>query len=263
MTGRAGGVLPDAAARALLGGGLALVVARSPLPGGDARWRRSNHRGACVLLTSGPALALAAGASGGPQPAAAVAGLVAGLAGSYDDVAGARQEERGVKGVRGHLSALRRGQVTAGTVKIVAVGAGALVAAALMTPRSPLDVVLRAGVVAGTANLLNLLDLRPGRALKVGLAAGAALSQPGPAAAAGVLLPDDLGERTMLGDAGANALGAVLGVGLAARLRERAPLTRVLAGLVALTAASEVVSYSRVIDAVPPLRALDRLGRRP
>jgi hypothetical protein len=33
--------------------------------------------------------------------------------------------------------------------------------------------------------------------------------------------------------------------------------------LVMLNLASEAVSFSRVIDAVPPLRALDRAGRRP
>jgi len=67
----------------------------------------------------------------------------------------------------------------------------------------------------------------------------------------------------MLGDAGANALGAVLGLALVERLSTRTASARALAVLAALTAASEVVSYSRVIDAVPPLRALDHLGRAP
>jgi hypothetical protein len=126
-----------------------------------------------------------------------------------------------------------------------------------------LDLLLDGVVVAGSANLLNLLDLRPGRALKVALLGAAALGRPGLVGVAAVLLPDDLAERTMLGDAGANALGAVLGLALADRLRSR-PSTAAAAGvLVALTAASEVVSFSRVIDATPPLRRLDRLGRRP
>ncbi len=83
--------------------------------------------------------------------------------------------------------------------------------------------MLTAGLVAGTANLLNLLDLRPGRAAKAGvLAAAATLRGPGGGLVAGPLgatlavLPDDLGERVMLGDAGANALGALLGLRLAA-----------------------------------------------
>ena len=87
------------------------------------------------------------------------------------------------------------------------------------------DVLLGAGVIAGTANLLNLLDLRPGRALKAGLLLGAPLAG-GPArrgrrrrrsAPPPALLPADLDEEIMLGDTGANALGALLGVALAAR----------------------------------------------
>jgi hypothetical protein len=65
----------------------------------------------------------------------------------------------------------------------------------------------------------------------------------------------------MLGDAGANGLGALLGLALLRRAPERREAA--LGVLAALTAASEVVSYSRVIDAVPPLRWVDRLGRRP
>jgi hypothetical protein len=65
----------------------------------------------------------------------------------------------------------------------------------------------------------------------------------------------------MLGDAGANALGAILGLGMAAT-RSRRGLAATLGALVSLTAASEAVSFSRVIDAVGPLRWLDRLGRR-
>ncbi len=251
----------DGLARALLGAASASAVVRLPLPGGPARWQRTNHRGATVSLASGPALAVGATlAAALPLPAAAVAGLAAAALGAYDDVAGAREHERGAKGLRGHLRALRAGRVTAGTVKVVGLAASGLLAAALLPGRR--DVPVAGAVVAGTANLLNLLDLRPGRALKVGLAGALALGRPGVAGAAAALLPGDLAEQTMLGDAGANALGAVLGLALADRLDARGRRAA-LAGLVVLTAASEVVSYSRVIDAVPPLRALDRWGRRP
>jgi UDP-N-acetylmuramyl pentapeptide phosphotransferase/UDP-N-acetylglucosamine-1-phosphate transferase len=133
-----------------------------------------------------------------------------------------------------------------------------------------LDVVLGAGVIAGTANLVNLLDLRPGRAIKASLLlstplvaaggpAGAAVA--GAAGAAAGLLPADLNEEIMLGDAGANALGALLGTALAARTGTvgRAVL---LAGIAALTATSEKVSFTQVIHRTPVLRELDALGRR-
>ncbi|OLB65959.1 MAG: hypothetical protein AUI10_04530 [Actinobacteria bacterium 13_2_20CM_2_72_6] len=129
--------------------------------------------------------------------------------------------------------------------------------------RGAVNTLLGAGVIAGTANLVNLLDLRPGRALKAGVLIGAPLGgvAAGPVGAAAALLPADLGEEIMLGDAGANALGALLGVALAART---GPVGRalLLAGLAGLTAASEKVSFTKVIESTPGLRELDALGRR-
>ena len=228
-----------------------------------SRWERQNHRGRSVSLLSGPALAVAAAATASlPIAPAAVAALGSAVVGAYDDAVG----DASAKGLRGHLGALRRGRMTSGTVKIVGIGASGLLACALVDRTSSpspgaRQVLLGGAVVAASANLLNLLDLRPGRALKAGTAAALLLGQPGPAGAAAGLLPDDLGERTMLGDAGANALGAVLGLALA----QRHPTRRlpVLALLTVVTGASELVSYSRVIDAVPPLRWADRVGRRP
>jgi UDP-GlcNAc:undecaprenyl-phosphate/decaprenyl-phosphate GlcNAc-1-phosphate transferase len=66
----------------------------------------------------------------------------------------------------------------------------------------------------------------------------------------------------MLGDAGANALGALLGAAVAAGLPRSARLA-VLAGVVGLTAASEKVSFTKVIARTPALNKLDMLGRRP
>ncbi|MDG4750846.1 hypothetical protein O7630_07855 [Micromonospora sp. WMMD718] len=260
-------------------------------PGGPAL-ERTNYRGRTVTLAAGPALAVGAatgaalGAGSAPAGAAAlVAGLGAGAVGLYDDVVGARPEQKAAKGFAGHLAALREGQVTAGMVKVAGVGVAGLGAAALLAadrrvaahPRRRragafgrgLDVLLGAGVVAGTANLVNLLDLRPGRALKSGMLLGAPLTTgpyggvaAGAVGASAALVGDDLGERVMVGDSGANALGALLGVSLAART---GPLGRagVLAVLAALTAASEKVSFTQVIARTPGLRHLDELGRLP
>jgi hypothetical protein len=130
-----------------------------------------------------------------------------------------------------------------------------------------------AAVVALAANLGNLLDRAPGRCTKVGLAAavllvvltGAEEGLVGVAvvagAAAATLVPD-LREELMLGDTGANVLGGVLGLGVVLAC-SGGVRTGVLLALVGLNLASEVVSFSRVIDRVPPLRALDRAGRRP
>ena len=246
-------------ARAALG-----WIRRDPLAAG---LHRTNFRGRTVTLAGGPALA--AGATLGaalnarsPRTAAAVltAGTVSGAVGFYDDVVGNRPEHS-AKGFAGHLGALREGRVTSGLLKIAGVGGASLVASALLGGRKR-DVLLGAGVIAGTANLLNLLDLRPGRAIKAGLALGVPLggAAAGPVGAAAGLLPEDLGEEIMLGDAGANALGALLGLALAARTGTagRAVALTVLAGL---TAASEKVSFTQVIQDTPWLRRLDELGR--
>jgi UDP-N-acetylmuramyl pentapeptide phosphotransferase/UDP-N-acetylglucosamine-1-phosphate transferase len=245
---------------------------------------RTNFHGRTVTLAGGPAIAAAAtvtSAIGAPGGRLAMASLLAGGAsgavGLYDDIVGARPDQKASKGFRGHLSALGDGKVTSGMVKIAGVGVAALGASALVEADSArprgrtgrlLNVLLGAGVIAAAANLINLLDLRPGRALKAGLvvsapllggAAGGLLA--GPVGAAAALLPADLDEQIMLGDTGANSLGALIGLRAIANIgpARRAAL---LAGLAALTAASEKVSFTKVIESTPGLRELDELGRR-
>ncbi|MET0740976.1 MAG: hypothetical protein ABWZ26_05405 [Candidatus Nanopelagicales bacterium] len=247
------------------------LLAASP-PGGRERWQRVNHRGEPVSLLEGPAavagLLASAMVAPGLEPrvrAASILGVgVAGTLGGYDDLAGSPSS----KGLRGHLGALRRGEVTSGAVKLAGIGVAGLVCGAVLRPH-PVEAVLAGGVVAGSANLVNLLDLRPGRALKAtAIASAPLLSGGGGGPVAGLalgsacaLLPEDLGERSMLGDAGANGLGAAVGVAAGASL-PRSGLVAVLAGLVALTLLSERLSFTRVIEGTPGLRELDALGRR-
>jgi hypothetical protein len=280
VTARARAALVAGSAAAALGG-LQAAAGLVGRPAG-ARWARTNYARRPVSLLGGPVLATAAtgsavlGAPAGYRLAAAVVGTVSGVVGGYDDLAGARPEQAGDKGLAGHLAALRGGRVSAGAVKVAGIGAAATVAA-LLTRRGPaagpvagrlLDGVLTTGLVAGTANLVNLLDLRPGRAGKATvLLAAATLGGPAGGLSAGSLgaalgvLPADLGERVMLGDCGANAVGALLGLRLAA-LPGRTARAGLLGVVTALTLASEKVSFTRVIDSTPGLRELDRLGRR-
>ena len=260
--------LAAAAARAIYA-----ALSRRP-PGGTTTWTRTNHRGEPVSLLAGPALAAAAVAAAAAAPglpgrtraALVAAGAGAAALGGYDDLAG-RGDRRGF---RGHLGALAHGEVTTGAVKLAGIGVTGLVAAAL-AGGAPADVAINAGLAAGGANLVNLFDLRPGRAIKVVLAGSALLAAAGtggtgpavagPAGAAAALLPDDLAERVMIGDAGANCLGAMLGVATAGL--SRPARVALLTGIAGLTAASEVVSFTAVIERTPALRWLDMLGRRP
>jgi len=270
---------------------LSYSILRARPPGGTAKWNRTNHRGEPVTLLEGPAVAigsvagaLAAGGSDRDQLAMAIAGAGAAVFGGYDDLAGNGSN----KGFRGHLGALRNGEFTTGAVKLAGIGAVGLAAAVIAggcadskggadaarivgrraVTAGLADTVINAGLIAGGANLLNLFDLRPGRAVKVALIAGGLLGPAGtgasaaPLAAAAALLPEDLGERAMLGDAGANALGAMLGTAAATSLSRPARLAA-LGIVTGLTAASEVVSFTKVIERTGPLRWLDMLGRRP
>lgn len=191
------------------------------------------------------------------------------LLGAVDDVLGSPDQ----RGFRGHLGALAGGDLTTGGLKLVGGAAVAVVVVGPLAGPSPGRLLADAALVALGANLANLLDRAPGRVIKVATAAFVALALAARrradldgvavvvGASAGLLL-DDLRERLMLGDAGANALGAVVGLGVVIATSP-AVRTAVLLTVVALNLAGELVSFSRVIEAVPPLRALDRAGRRP
>ena len=249
-------------------------------PGGHALWQRTNHRGERVSLLEGPAVA--AGvlgglvASGEPVRTGVAAAIATGTGAAFgivDDLA--EDTEHRAKGLRGHLGALARGELTTGGLKVLGIGAGALVAAAVGTRRTTTtaawlgDVALNGALVAASANLVNLLDLRPGRALKASMlvAGGAGLAgvSPGVAGAvtgaAAAAIGEDLAEHDMLGDGGANALGAALGAAFAFGA-SRGVRIGALALAAGLTLVSERVSFSAVIDRTPGLRELDALGRR-
>lgn len=258
--------------------GLALAGNRWAVrSGGSAnRWVRRNLAGDPVTLAEGPVAvaALLAGvgidwALGAPAVrslAVAVAGGGAGAVGAYDDWHGSVQ----AKGFRGHLAALRAGTVTSGMIKIAGVGASALAAAALLararggaTAGRVADLLVDTALVAGTANLTNLFDLRPGRAAKVVVLLGSGLWGAGAAPAVGSALgclPTDLRATSMMGDCGANGLGAAVAAAAAATLPRPARLAA-LAAVVALNLASERVSFTAVIARTPVLHRWDQLGR--
>ena len=151
----------------------------------------------------------------------------------------------GERGFRDHLRARR----TTGILKAVGIPL-----VGLWRTRS----VSGALLFALSANLLNQLDTRPGRCLKAYLLAAGPLRAP--IGRAVLLLPYDLAERTMLGDAGSNAFGAMLGLKSVDRFHgfSRWAAIGTLAGLNLL---GERTSLGRLIERTPGLRELDRLGR--
>ncbi len=161
--------------------------------------------------------------------------------------------------------------MTSGGIKAVGGMAIAFVVGGLWELRL-IPAVVDALLIALSANLINLLDLRPGRAVKgfflawIPLAlsswADPYLAASAPAAgAAAAWLPADLKEKGMLGDSGSNLLGAVVGGGVALQATTGTKLV-VLGSLLLLTLLSERWSFSKAISRVSPLRWVDELGRR-
>jgi UDP-N-acetylmuramyl pentapeptide phosphotransferase/UDP-N-acetylglucosamine-1-phosphate transferase len=174
------------------------------------------------------------------------------------------------RGWRGNLATLRAGRLDTGALKAVGTIGLALF---VMLARAP-DTgrfLLSAAVLALSTNAFNLIDLRPGRAIKalvllgVGLTIASGALRPlwavglflGPALVLGVY---DLRERGMLGDTGANLLGALAGIWIVLTLSP-AGLIVALALLVVVTIYGEFCSISELVERAPVLRHLDSIGR--
>jgi len=150
------------------------------------------------------------------------------------------------RGFREHLRARR----TTGALKLVGIPF-----AALVRTRSLSGALL----VALSANALNQLDTRPGRALKAYIAAAVVVDAP--LGLAVLLLPYDLREMAMLGDGGSNGLGALIGSSSVKRFTGRGRWVAIGA-LAGLTVLGETRSLGELIERTPVLRELDALGRR-
>ena len=219
------------------------------------------------LLLSVPALLISAGGFYGERllPFLFLT-AVSTLVGIMDDVWGSRS----VSGLKGHFGRLFRGEITTGALKAIAIGISSLV---IFLPGGGLyDGLLNAALVALWVNAINLFDLRPGRAGKVFLLTAILLTAAvwgSPeimllGATAGALLaflPVDLQARAMMGDAGANTLGAVIGLTVSWTLGSEAKLG-VLLALLFLHLLTERYSLTRIIAHNRVLDFLDRLGRR-
>ena len=191
--------------------------------------------------------------------------------GLIDDTLGASGPHRTLqRGWRGHGAAVLRGELSTGALK----AAGSL-GLALFT-MSYLELsngrwLLAAAVLVLATNVFNLLDLRPGRSTKAfvllaaGLGIGSGEVRPlwslglfvGPALIAGFY---DLRERAMLGDTGANLLGALAGLWLVLTLSGTGQLVALVL-LAAITVYGELRSISALVERVPGLRQLDSWGR--
>ena len=236
---------------------------------------RVNFRGAEIPAGFGFVLVLAAlpvyaGMAAGHMDArtavfaAAVLGF--GIIGLLDDMYGTRE----AGGFRGHLSLLKQGHVSTGLMKAVLGGVLALSLGFVVSGYSPAEGILNGLLIALSANTLNLLDLRLGRAVScfwVGLLTLAA-AQVGRLQTWPELIPVivpavwltmlDRSAKVMLGDAGSNVLGAVLGLALVYEIGIPAKIVLVII-MVGMHAYSEKYSITKLIEGNRILRQVDRL----
>lgn len=197
------------------------------------------------------------------------------LLGVIDDLLGTPAIEgdlgrKDPRGLRGHAKAALGGGFSTGAVKAIGALGLAAFAVGLIVPGDG-EYLLAIALVVVTTNLFNLLDLRPGRAIKVfvvliaGLAIGGWTLDPlwttgALVGAIPVLAYYDLGEQGMLGDTGSNAIGAIAGIWMVLVLNTTGQAIA-LAVVLLVTVYGEFRSISEMIDRVPVLRSLDQLGR--
>lgn len=278
----------------VFGWALALVVARATRPIFEHQvFARTNYRGADLPTATGVLFPVVLAIAGGLiavfsallrsfdvswtfvedlRTTSLLALLMSAFAllGLLDDLVGAGESG----GFRGHLRSLAHGRLTSGGLKLFGGACVGLIAAQAWGGDADLVALIRDGaLVALWANVGNLFDRAPGRTTKVCMSAawtiflingiangalpdGSLVVLTGAAVA---LLRDDLAERSMLGDAGSNVLGALVGL---AFLDAFGPLGRAigLAIAIALNLGSEFVSYSEIIRGSRVLSAVDRLG---
>lgn len=197
-----------------------------------------------------------------------------GLWGLYDDLYG-REE---VKGFRGHFKRLfKEGRLTTGGAKALLGGGISLILGFIICASNGCFnwgmVLLNGGIIALTTNTLNLLDLRPGRAVKgffLGIVLVFLANLSAPAfwlffflipliASVFVYTRLDFKGEAMMGDVGSNILGVTLGISIAWQI-PLYPKLVILLGLILFHIYCEFYSLSQLIEKNKVLHFLDRLG---
>ena len=195
-----------------------------------------------------------------------VAFILIGLVGLLDDLVG----DKKVKGFRGHIISLFKGKLTTGGLK-ASVGFLVSLIVSLSISKNIYEIVLNTLLIALFTNLINLFDLRPGRAGKVFIGISVVLLFTSKIKGLSIILfsllgiltrylPIDLKAKGMMGDIGSNSLGITLGIYCALTHTIHAKIIY-LCLLIVIQLASEFISFSKLIEKNKILRFIDNLGR--
>ena len=187
------------------------------------------------------------------------------FAGALDDLIG----NRNVSGLKGHFKSLFKGELTTGGFKALFGGFVGLVVSVCISS-SIVDIIVNTLIIALSTNLMNLFDLRPGRAIKAYLV----IMIPIYITLTGytkvfplLILPNvlayfntDLKARGMMGDTGSNVLGISIGVLMALGYGIKVRLAW-LVFLVLMHLITEKFSLTKIIEKNRVLKFIDNLGR--
>ena len=187
------------------------------------------------------------------------------FAGVLDDIIG----NRDVSWLKGHFISLFKGNLTTGGFKAVFGGLiGILIS--IVVSKNILDIIINTLIIALSTNLMNLLDLRPGRAIKVYLVIiiSIFITLTGYIKVLPLLiLPNviayfnyDLKAKAMMGDTGSNVLGISIGIlmilGYSFNVR-----VSWLVFLILIHLLTEKYSLTKIIENNKILNFIDKLGR--
>ena len=187
------------------------------------------------------------------------------FAGVLDDIIG----NRDVSGLKGHFKSLLKGSLTTGGFKALFGGfVGVIISIAVS--KNIGDIIINTLIIALSTNLMNLLDLRPGRAIKVYISISTVLFLTLTGYVKTLILlivPNvlayfnyDLKAKAMMGDTGSNVLGISIGMivimGYSFKVR-----IAWLVFLIFIHILTEKYSLTKIIEKNKFLNFIDKLGR--
>lgn len=187
------------------------------------------------------------------------------FAGILDDIIG----NRDVSGLKGHFKSLLNGKLTTGGFKALFGGFIGLVISIAIS-KNIYDIVINTLIIALSTNLMNLLDLRPGRAIKGYLVISIVLLFTLGEYTRNLLLlifpnviayfNQDLKAKAMMGDTGSNVLGISIGILFVMVYPLKVRLIW-LAFLIFIHILTEKYSLTKIIESNKFLNFIDKLGR--
>lgn len=188
-----------------------------------------------------------------------------GLIGLLDDLIG----DKTIKGLKGHIKSLFQGRLTTGGIKAFLGLFIALIVSSYIS-YGLVDFLVNGLIIGLFTNLINLFDLRPGRAVKTFIFISIILLILKFAnnnyiilSIYGILIPYvslELKSKVMMGDTGANVLGYALGVYYTSNFELLSRII-ILIILILLHLFAERLSFSKIIDNNKILKYIDNIGR--